>query len=183
MDRPGSLVKQTRRPTREIVRTQTTTRYSGSSEQSRSVLSLMVTTPSGASVRSSDRESAPLPDQADGLPHRAPGSEVVAQFVLRGAEPGGCHEAPDPTQANYPHNPGAICPGHAGFAPARNGSVRMRFAPLLTKRLRAQRRGKVGRSWYVDETYIKVRGGGASCTERSTATVTWSTRCSARRGI
>ena len=33
-----------------------------------------------------------------------------------------------------------------------------RFAPLLTQRLRAKRRGKVGRSWYVDETYIRVRG-------------------------
>jgi transposase-like protein len=33
-----------------------------------------------------------------------------------------------------------------------------RFAPLLTERLRAQRRGKAGRSWYVDETYLKVRG-------------------------
>jgi putative transposase len=32
------------------------------------------------------------------------------------------------------------------------------FAPLLTERLRAKRRGKAGRSWYVDETYIKVRG-------------------------
>ena len=33
-----------------------------------------------------------------------------------------------------------------------------RFAPLLTDRLRAKRRGKAGRSWYVDETYIKVHG-------------------------
>src|ERR671933_1263884 len=33
-----------------------------------------------------------------------------------------------------------------------------RFAPLLTERLRAKRRGKAGRSWYVDETYLKVRG-------------------------
>ena len=33
-----------------------------------------------------------------------------------------------------------------------------RFAPLLTERLRAKRRGKAGRSWYVDETYIKVQG-------------------------
>ena len=33
-----------------------------------------------------------------------------------------------------------------------------RFAPLLTERLRARRRGKPGRSWYVDETYIKVHG-------------------------
>ncbi len=33
-----------------------------------------------------------------------------------------------------------------------------RFAPLLTARLRAKRRGRAGRSWYVDETYIKVNG-------------------------
>ena len=32
------------------------------------------------------------------------------------------------------------------------------FTPLLTRRLRAKRRGKAGRSWYVDETYIKVHG-------------------------
>jgi transposase-like protein len=33
-----------------------------------------------------------------------------------------------------------------------------RFAPLITEQLRRRRRGKVGRSWYVDETYIKVNG-------------------------
>jgi putative transposase len=33
-----------------------------------------------------------------------------------------------------------------------------RFAPLLTEQLRAKRRGKAGRSWYVDETYLKVHG-------------------------
>ena len=33
-----------------------------------------------------------------------------------------------------------------------------RFAPLLMERLRVKRRGKAGRSWYVDETYIKVHG-------------------------
>src|ERR687895_806520 len=33
-----------------------------------------------------------------------------------------------------------------------------RFAPLLTERLRAKRRGKAGWSWYVDETYIRVHG-------------------------
>ena len=30
-----------------------------------------------------------------------------------------------------------------------------RFATLLTERLRARRRGKAGRSWYVDEPYIR----------------------------
>ena len=33
-----------------------------------------------------------------------------------------------------------------------------RFAPLLAKQLRCQRKGKVGRRWYVDETYVKVKG-------------------------
>jgi transposase-like protein len=32
------------------------------------------------------------------------------------------------------------------------------LAPLLSETLRRQRRGKIGRSWYVDETYIKVKG-------------------------
>ena len=33
-----------------------------------------------------------------------------------------------------------------------------RFAPLLTTHLRCERKGKVGRRWYVDETYLKVQG-------------------------
>jgi transposase-like protein len=33
-----------------------------------------------------------------------------------------------------------------------------RFAPLLSVRLKAKRRGKAGRKWHVDETYIKVEG-------------------------
>ena len=33
-----------------------------------------------------------------------------------------------------------------------------RFAPLVAERLRTHRRGNAGRSWYVDETYIKVSG-------------------------
>src|ERR1043165_6154826 len=33
-----------------------------------------------------------------------------------------------------------------------------RFAPLLTERLRAKRRGKAGRKWHCDETYVKVAG-------------------------
>jgi putative transposase len=33
-----------------------------------------------------------------------------------------------------------------------------RFAPLITQQLRAKRKGKAGRSWYVDETYVKVAG-------------------------
>jgi putative transposase len=33
-----------------------------------------------------------------------------------------------------------------------------RFAPLVSENLRARRRGLVGRSWYLDETYVKVSG-------------------------
>ena len=32
------------------------------------------------------------------------------------------------------------------------------LAPLLSETLRKHRRGRIGRSWYVDETYIKVKG-------------------------
>jgi putative transposase len=34
----------------------------------------------------------------------------------------------------------------------------MKLAPLLTRALRQKRRGAVGSSWYVDETYINVQG-------------------------
>ena len=33
-----------------------------------------------------------------------------------------------------------------------------RFAPLVADQLRRKRRGQAGRSWYVDETSIKVHG-------------------------
>src|SRR4051795_5161428 len=33
-----------------------------------------------------------------------------------------------------------------------------KLAPLLAEGLRRRRKGKAGRSWYVDETYIKVGG-------------------------
>ncbi len=33
-----------------------------------------------------------------------------------------------------------------------------KLAPVLAEDLRRRRRGKAGRSWYVDETYIKVHG-------------------------
>src|SRR5579871_5866304 len=33
-----------------------------------------------------------------------------------------------------------------------------KLTPALAESLRRRRRGKVGRSWYVDETYIKVHG-------------------------
>ncbi len=31
-----------------------------------------------------------------------------------------------------------------------------RFAPLISENLRTKRRGRAGRSWHLDETYIKV---------------------------
>lgn len=43
----------------------------------------------------------------------------------------------------------------------RHEIVRVReeqFTPLLTERLRAKRRGKAGRKWYADKTYVKVDG-------------------------
>ena len=33
-----------------------------------------------------------------------------------------------------------------------------RFAPLISADLRTRRTGRVGRSWYLDETYVKVAG-------------------------
>lgn len=33
-----------------------------------------------------------------------------------------------------------------------------RFAPIFAQQLRAKRKGQVGKSWYVDETYIRVKG-------------------------
>jgi transposase-like protein len=35
-----------------------------------------------------------------------------------------------------------------------------RFARLLPKQLRRKRSGKVGGRWYVNETYLKVKGNG-----------------------
>ncbi|MDA1297881.1 MAG: IS6 family transposase [Chloroflexi bacterium] len=32
------------------------------------------------------------------------------------------------------------------------------FAPLVSTRLKSKRRGRTGRSWYLDETYVKVSG-------------------------
>ncbi len=32
------------------------------------------------------------------------------------------------------------------------------FAPLIAEQLRAKRRGQAGPSWYVDETYVNVKG-------------------------
>ena len=34
----------------------------------------------------------------------------------------------------------------------------LKFTPLITKELRRRRFGKIGESWYVDETYVRVKG-------------------------
>jgi putative transposase len=33
-----------------------------------------------------------------------------------------------------------------------------RFIPLIAEQMRAKRRGQAGQSWYVDETYVSVKG-------------------------
>jgi hypothetical protein len=40
-----------------------------------------------------------------------------------------------------------------------------RFAPLLNAQLRAKRHGQAGKSWYADETYVKVKGEWQGCEE------------------
>jgi transposase-like protein len=52
-----------------------------------------------------------------------------------------------------------------------------RFAPMVSENLRSKRRGISGRSWYLDETYIKVGGVGGTCTVLSTEMETCSIRC------
>src|ERR687885_1503295 len=48
-----------------------------------------------------------------------------------------------------------------------------RFAPLLADQVRRRRQGRVGRCWYVDETYIK-----ADSAEESPRAVAWPLHCS-----
>jgi putative transposase len=38
------------------------------------------------------------------------------------------------------------------------GDWKRRFAPLMAEQLRIKRRGQAGRSWYVDETSLKIHG-------------------------
>jgi putative transposase len=38
------------------------------------------------------------------------------------------------------------------------GDWEARFAPLITEQLRCRRKGKAGRSSYIDETYVKANG-------------------------
>src|SRR2546426_1653740 len=44
------------------------------------------------------------------------------------------------------------------FTPEAVREWEAQLAPLLSETLRKQRRGRIGRSWYGDETYIKVKG-------------------------
>ena len=54
-----------------------------------------------------------------------------------------------------------------------------KLTPALAEHLRRRRRGQVGHSWYVDETYLKVHGRWCYLYAPSTGTGTWSTCCSA----
>jgi putative transposase len=57
------------------------------------------------------------------------------------------------------------------------------LAPLLSEALRKRRQGAVGNSWYVDETYLRVRGAGAICIVPSTGMAISLTHGSATHGI
>jgi transposase, IS6 family len=54
-----------------------------------------------------------------------------------------------------------------------------RYAPELDKQTRWYRRVEwTAQSWRVDETYIRIGGSGATCTERSPPTATpWTSPC------
>jgi len=56
-----------------------------------------------------------------------------------------------------------------------------RFAPLLAEQLRCKRKGKVGRRWYVDETYLKIKVKWSYLYRRSIVKAISSTPCSVRR--
>src|SRR5690349_3591465 len=58
-----------------------------------------------------------------------------------------------------------------------------RFTPLLAEHIRRKRKGKAGRRWYVDETYLKVKGKWCYLYARLTTKAIWSIRCSAQPGI
>lgn len=52
---------------------------------------------------------------------------------------------------------------HSSYVGARANASGVReweakLTPALVEELRRQRKGRVGRSWYVGETYIKVDG-------------------------
>ena len=45
-----------------------------------------------------------------------------------------------------------------GFSHDAVRTWEVQLTPALAEALRRRRRGQVGRSWYVDETYLKVHG-------------------------
>jgi putative transposase len=49
-----------------------------------------------------------------------------------------------------------------------------KLAPSLIDSLRTRRRGRIGRSWYADETYIKIEGRWCYFIARSIAPALWS---------
>jgi transposase-like protein len=50
-----------------------------------------------------------------------------------------------------------------------------KLTPALVEELRRSRKGKVGRSWYCDETYIRVHGRWSTSIARSIVMAPWST--------
>jgi transposase-like protein len=50
-----------------------------------------------------------------------------------------------------------------------------KLTPALADELRRSRKGKVGRSWYVDATYLRVQGNWKYLYPRSTVMAPWST--------
>ena len=74
--------------------------------------------------------------------------------------------------------------GQRGYAVTRE-TIRaweFQFAPLVSERLRARRRGQAGRSRYLDETTSRWLVPGATSTARSTGKATSWTRCSVSIG-
>ena len=53
-----------------------------------------------------------------------------------------------------------------------------KLTPALAEDLRRRRRGRVGRSWYVDETYLKVQGRWCYLYRAIDRNGNWSTCCS-----
>ncbi len=55
-----------------------------------------------------------------------------------------------------------------------------RLAPLLAAQLKARRRGKAGRKYHVDETYVKVEAMPSKTRDMGAAKLCWPLRSSAR---
>ena len=52
-----------------------------------------------------------------------------------------------------------------------------KLTPALAENLRRRRKGRIGPSWYIDETYIRYGADGGICIARSIATAPWLTSC------